>query len=48
MTETVTKKTQADKFIVLLVDDEEDILEYVNDVLSDRYHVLTARMAPKL
>lgn len=31
------------KFVILLVDDEEDILEYVADVLSEKYNVLTAR-----
>lgn len=43
MTETIAKKIQEEKFIVLVVDDEEDILEYVEDVLSEKYKVFTAK-----
>ncbi|MFC4209848.1 response regulator [Pedobacter petrophilus] len=35
-------ETTEDKFVILLVDDEEDILEYVADLLCEKYHVLTA------
>ena len=42
MSEITTTKMPADKFVILLVDDEVDILEYVEDVLNEKYHVLTA------
>ena len=43
MMETTAKEMQAEKFVILVVDDEEDILEYVEDVLSEKYNVLTAK-----
>jgi two-component system cell cycle response regulator len=30
-------------FVILIVDDEEDILDYLDDVFSDQYQVLTAK-----
>jgi len=42
MIEAITQENLKNKFVVLLVDDEEDILEYVADVLSEKYNVLTA------
>ncbi|WP_316832083.1 response regulator [Pedobacter aquatilis] len=42
ITDLSTNEAQPDKFVVLLVDDEEDILEYVSDVLSEKYRVITA------
>ncbi|WP_316737494.1 response regulator [Pedobacter aquatilis] len=42
MTETNAQAIPTNKFTVLLADDEEDILEYVADVLSEKYNVLTA------
>ncbi|WP_443946869.1 response regulator [Pedobacter sp. AW1-32] len=32
-----------EKFLILLVDDEEDILDFIADDLSEKYQVLTAR-----
>lgn len=40
--ETNIEENPRNKFVILLVDDEEDILEYVADVLSEKYNVLTA------
>ncbi len=42
MIEAITQENLKNKFVILLVDDEEDILEYVADVLSEKYNVLTA------
>ncbi|MDN3588281.1 response regulator [Pedobacter aquatilis] len=40
--EATIRQNLKHKFVILLVDDEEDILEYVADVLSEKYKVLTA------
>lgn len=43
MTELNPAGGQADKFVILLVDDEEEILEYISDVFSEKYRVITAQ-----
>jgi len=41
--EPVETPENKEKFLILLVDDEEDILEFIADDLSEKYQVLTAR-----
>ena len=41
--ELIKEQTVEEKFLILVVDDQEDILEFIADDLSERYQVLTAR-----
>ncbi|MEH3115398.1 response regulator transcription factor [Pedobacter terrae] len=38
-----TKNTDMERAVVLLVDDNEDILDFISDDLEEKYHVLQAK-----
>lgn len=43
MNELIKAQPENTGFVILIVDDEEDILEYLDDILSDKYKILTAK-----